>query len=163
MNERFFFIFVSKTKGLHSFVMDVKNNVDDIIDSADKAFEEGNYKSVISLLEPLLKGKKKKTLSPSQERDAVGLMSTAFRFLHDYKSALPHAKRYLQLEIQVCGKGSKEHAIALQEVGLVETGLKDYKGAKRRFNDAMAIFKELGMETSLQYGSVLISLARLDV
>lgn len=46
-------------------VMDV-NNVDDIIASAKNAFDEGNYKGVVVLLEPLLK--RKKTVSEAGMR-----------------------------------------------------------------------------------------------
>lgn len=63
--------------------------------------------------------------------------------------------------IQLCGKGSEAHA-TLSELGRVETGLKDFKSAKKRFNDAMAIYKELWMEKSAGYGSVLIDLATVD-
>lgn len=78
-----FFGFTSKQKGFTSFIMDVKINVNDIIASAEKAFHEGNYKPVIALLEPLLKGEKKKTLLPTQELNAIILLSSVFRFLGD--------------------------------------------------------------------------------
>ena len=65
MNDSFVSVF--KNRASHSF-MDVKS-VDDIIASAKKALREGNYKGTISMLEPLLKGEKKKTLSPKQEMD----------------------------------------------------------------------------------------------
>ena len=95
--------------------MDVTiNNVDDIIASANKAFREGNYKGALSLLEPLLKKEKRKTLSPMQELAVASTCSGAHRCLANYKTAFPHAKRVLELAIQLC-KGSKEHADVLQE------------------------------------------------
>src|SRR3990167_2800641 len=131
--------------------MEVKK-VDNIIASADKAVHEGNYKGAISMAEPLLKGEKKKTLSPLQEARVHHFVCAAYRFIGEYRTALPHAKRYLELAAQLRGKGSLGHAIALQELGLVETKLKDGKSAKKRFNDALAILKELGMEKSVEYG-----------
>src|SRR3990167_3958448 len=100
-----------------------------IIDTARKAYMEGNYKGSIALLEPLLKGEKKKTLSPEQERIVVGLLSNVFRFFDDNKSALPHARRRLELSIQLNGKVSDEHASALESMGLAEAELKDFKSA----------------------------------
>src|SRR3990167_5593259 len=116
------FCFCFQKRASHSF-MDVKS-LDDIIASADVEGQKGNYKSVIAMLEPLLKGEKKKTLSPSQEMEAVSRLCGAFRFLDNCKAALPHAKRWSELAILLDGKGSKEHAFALQELGLVETMLK---------------------------------------
>src|SRR3990167_5078795 len=79
--ERFFAFSKIERKGFHSIIMDVmNNNVKEIIASALKAFDEGNFKSVIALLEPVLKKGKEKTLSPSQESIALGWLCTAFRF-----------------------------------------------------------------------------------
>src|SRR3990167_6805199 len=149
-----FFCFQIGTKGLHSFIMNVENNVDDIIDSASDAMDEGNYKEAIAMVEPLLKKEKKKTLSPLQEMGVRDVLAQCYRLLDDVKSALPHSMRGLELNIQLYGKGSKEHAMALKGVGMVERNLKDFKGAKKRFNDAMAIYKEVGMEKSDEYGSL---------
>ena len=112
------------------------------------------------MVEPLLKGEKKKTLSPQQERLVGIILGKSMNFLGNHKSALPHMKRAVELSIQLSGKGSKHHATALNGLGQVEMGLKDYKSAKKRFNDMKAIYKELGMEKSVRYGIVLLNLAQ---
>src|SRR3990167_2569438 len=104
--------------------MNVENNMDDIIDSANDAKDEGNYKEAIAMVEPLLKKEKKKTLSPKQEMDVRDVLSQCYHLLDDGKSALPHSMRKLELTIQLYGKGSKEHARALSGLGMVERDLK---------------------------------------
>ena len=133
-----------------------------IIDTASKAKDEGNYKEAIAMLEPLLKKEWKKTLSPVQERRLRDVLSQCYFLLRDPKSALPHSMRELELAIQVCGKGSEEHADALQGLGMLESESKDYKGAVKHFNDALAIYKELGMKKSPEYGNLLMDLAKVD-
>lgn len=41
--------------------------------------------------------------------------------------------------------------MGFESPGLAETGLKDFKSAKKRFNDATTIYKDLGMEKSAEY------------
>ena len=148
-NETILFVFKSKQKVFYSLIMDVKDNkLDEIIASAEKAFGDGNYKSVISMVEPHLK-ERKKTLSLMQEIHLRNVLGKCYYHLHDAKSALPHSMRGLELAIQLCGKGSKEHAVALQAFGMVESELKDFKSATKRYNDAKAILKELVMEKHL--------------
>ena len=100
--------------------MDTKknNNVDNVIESALKLRQEGNYKGSNALLEPLLK--EKKTLSPSQECNVVLVCMKNYELLWDCKSALPHAKKGVDLSIQVFGKGSEEH---LEWVGADRNGV----------------------------------------
>src|SRR3990167_10843598 len=82
--------------------------------------------------------------------------------LGNHKAALPHAKRAVELSIQMYGKGSEYHATTLSGLGQMEMGLKDYKSAQKHFDDAMAIFKELGMEKRVGYGNLLVCLAKVD-
>src|SRR3990167_7353032 len=94
-----FFWFFSRSKqrsSFISFVMNNNNSVVDIITSALKALNEGNYKPAIALVEPLLKGKKKKMLSPEEEQLALSVVGKSYEFLGNFKAALPHAKRYLE-------------------------------------------------------------------
>src|SRR3990167_2667628 len=142
--------------------MDFRNNVDDIIKSANGAMDEGNYKEAIAMVEPFLKKEKKKTLSPTQEKGVRDVLAQGYYLLGDAKSALPHSMREVELTIQLYGKGSEGHANALQAVGIVDTKFKNFKSATKRFNDAMAIYKALGMERSVEYGSLLMNLASVD-
>jgi hypothetical protein len=83
--------------------------------------------------------------------------------LYDVQAALPHAKRGLKLAPEVAGKGSLGHAMAVQELGAVELGLKDFISAKNRFNDFIAMLKSLGMENSADYGAAFMLLADVDL
>src|SRR3990167_970318 len=163
----FLLCFLNQNKGasfIHSFIMDINhNNVDGAIDSAAKLFQEGNYKGSIALLEPFLKGEKKKTLSPVQEYVVVAALGKTNELLGNHKAALLHVKRNVELSVQLYGKGSKDHASALNGLGQIETVLKDYKSAKKHFNDAGAIYKELGTEKSAEYGSLLLNRAKVDL
>src|SRR3990167_4840758 len=164
----FLLCFKSEQRGLHSFIhsfiMDSNhNNVNDAIDSAAKLFQEGNYKGSIALLEPFLKGEKKKTLSPVQEYVVVAALGKSNELLGNHKAALLHVKRSVELSVQLYGKGSKDHALALNGLGQIETVLKDYKSAKKHFNDAGAIHKELGTEKSAEHGSLLLNRAKVDL
>src|SRR3990167_880153 len=87
MNELFLFVFFCKRRA-SQLIMDVeKNNVDDIIKSAEDAREKGNYKEAISILEPLLKGERKNCLSAKDERTIVRILSDSHRFMEDFKRA----------------------------------------------------------------------------
>ena len=95
------------------------------------------------MLERILKGEKKKTLSPKQEMDVHHIVCGAYRLIQECRSALPHAKRFLDLVILHGGKGSIEHASALRELGRVERGLKDFKSATKPYHLTILIFKLL--------------------
>src|SRR3990167_8978291 len=128
-----------------SFIMDGKNNTaEKILASGLELLKKGDYKRAIALVEPLLKGGKKKTLSLEDENAVVMILGKSYQLLGNYKAALPHAKRAVELSIQMYGKGSEYHATTLIGLGQMEIGLKDYKSAQKHFDDAMAIFKELG-------------------
>jgi hypothetical protein len=78
--------------------MDVRGSVDETIEQARKELDAGNYRGAVALLEPLLRPRAKEKLSPQQECDVVGLLSSCYRFLDDDKAALPHAQQRLALE-----------------------------------------------------------------
>lgn len=120
----------------------------DIMKASLKLIDEGDFRGANSLLEPLLKRDKRKTLSPDEECDAVGLVGKNYQRLGMHKAALPFAMKHLELTIQLYEKGSMDHAIALDWVGQVQTELQDFKSAKKHFKDALAIYKDLGMEKS---------------
>jgi hypothetical protein len=92
--------------------MDSYGSVDKTIQAAKKEREAGNYRAALALLLPLLRAKEK--LSPLQELKVVKWLSDCYRFLDDYKAALPHQQRVLVVTKQLCGARSKEHAVALK-------------------------------------------------
>jgi hypothetical protein len=69
--------------------MDSHGSVEETIRAVDKEYHAGNYRGAVALLLPLLRAKEK--LSPQQERKVVRLLSDFYRFVDDYKAALPRA------------------------------------------------------------------------
>jgi tetratricopeptide (TPR) repeat protein len=115
----------------------------------------------LALLLPLLRAKVK--LSPQQELDVVDGLSNCYRFLDDYKAALPHKQRGLVLTKQLFGARSREHAWALQWLCRVRGGLKAFPKARKAIGEALAIMEELGLHQDEQYGSMLRELGGLDL
>ena len=64
-------------------MMDAPLSVGVTLEQALKEFHASNYRGMVELLLPLLRAK----LSPQQERDVVGLLSTAYRRLEDFVAA----------------------------------------------------------------------------
>jgi tetratricopeptide (TPR) repeat protein len=89
-------------------------------------------------------------------------MSFCYRCLLDFKAALPHAQRWEALTVQLCGPRSKHHAVALEELCTVHTGLKDYPTARKAIGEALAIMEELGLQQSEEYGGMLSNLGGVD-
>ncbi len=124
-------------------------------ESVREAFQ-ANYRGALALLLPLLRAEKK--LLPQQELGVMGCLSNCYRFLGNFKAALPHVRRELVLTKQLFGARSKEHAWALQGLCMVHRGLKAFPEARKAIGEALAIMEELGEE----YGSMLVQLGRLD-
>jgi hypothetical protein len=61
-------------------------------------------------------------LSPLQERNVMGLASGCYRFLDDFKAALPLAQRRVVLEQELAGPRSLRHAQALQSCARCRVG-----------------------------------------
>jgi tetratricopeptide (TPR) repeat protein len=141
--------------------MDSRGSVNKAIRAAQKEFEAGNYRGALALLLPLLRAKEK--LSPQQEIEVVNWLNICYRFLDDYKAALPHKQRGLVLTKQLFGARSKEHAWALQGLCMVHTGLKAFPKARKAIGEALAIMEELGLQQDEEYGSMLFNLGGLDL
>ena len=140
--------------------MDVKGPVDEVMEQAQKEVEAGNYRGAVALSLPLLRAKDK--LSPRQEYHVVNCLSQCYRFLRDDKAALPHAQWLVVLAPEVDGPRSLFHAVALKGLSIVHTGLKAFPEARKAIVEALAIMDELGLQQDEQYGSMLMSLGRLD-
>src|SRR3990167_8179847 len=119
-----------------------RTSVGERINRVDKMFGEGNYKGAIAVLEPLLRKWRKKT--PKQEWEVAAALSASYRFWDEPRAALPHARRNLQRAKELCGKGSKEHADALIDLGVVKMQLKDFASAKKKFHHGAVILVKLG-------------------
>ena len=140
--------------------MDVKSPVDEAIAQAEKEFDAGNYRGAVALMLPLLRAKDK--LSPRQELTVAHWLSTSYRFLGDYKVALPHVQRVLVLAQEVFGPRSPGHAVALGELCMLHTGLKAFPAARKAIVEALAIMDELGLQQDERYGSMLSVLGDVD-
>jgi hypothetical protein len=140
--------------------MDSHGSVDATTRAAKKEYDAGNYRGALALLVPLLRAKEK--LSPQQELKVVRRLSNCYRFLYDYKTALPHAQRGLVLTKQLFGARSKEHAMALWGLCMVNRGLKAFPEARKAVGEALAIMEELGLQQDEECGSMLLQLGRLD-
>ncbi len=57
-------------------------------ETTQAAVNAGNYRGALALLVPLLRAKEK--LSPQQELEVVSWLSACYRFMRDFKAALPH-------------------------------------------------------------------------
>jgi hypothetical protein len=88
-----------------------------------------------------------------QERDVVTWLSQCYRVLRDYKAVLPHAQRELELALQLYRPRSQEHAHALQELCMVQTGLKAFHEARASITEALAIIDELALQKDEAYGA----------
>ncbi len=124
-------------------------------------FDAGNYRGAVALLE-LLRPRAKEKLSPQQECNVVGWLSTCYRFLDDFKAALPHAQRLLALQQQLHGPRSWQHAEALKGLSMVQRKLKAFPQARKAITEALSIIDELGHQQDEQYGSMLLVLGDLD-
>jgi tetratricopeptide (TPR) repeat protein len=93
----------------------------------------------------------------------VRLLSGCCCRLLDYKAALPHAQRRLILEQQLHAPRSLEHAHALEELCMVQRGLKDFPASRKAIAEALAIMDELGLQQSEEYGGMLVTLGSLDL
>jgi hypothetical protein len=82
--------------------------------------------------------------------------------LCDFQAALPLAQRGVVLEQQLAGPRSLGHAQVLQELCMVQSGLKDFVAASKAIKEALAIREQLGLQRHEQYGPMLVTLARLD-
>ncbi len=143
--------------------MDVRGSVDETLGQAAKEYKAGDYRGAVALLEPLLRPRAKEKLSPQQESNVVGWLSTCYRFLFDFKAALPHVQRLLALEKQLHGPLSLQNATALKGLCMVQRGLKAFPQARKAITEALGIMDELGLQQDEQYGSMLGVLGHLYV
>jgi tetratricopeptide (TPR) repeat protein len=134
--------------------------VDETCIQADKERDAGNYRGALELVRPFLLAREK--LSLLQERNVVVVASSCYRCLSDFKAALPLAQRCVVLEQQLAGPRQLRHAQALKQLSLVQSGLKDFVAASKAIKQARAIMEELGMQRHEGYGSMLVTLGRLD-
>jgi tetratricopeptide (TPR) repeat protein len=137
------------------------SSVDVAVAQAVKEHTAGNYRGALEVLRPFLLAREK--LSPLQERNVVGVAIGCYRALLDYKAALPLVQRGVVLEQQLAGPRSLRHAQALQELCMVQSGLKDFVAASKATKEALAIVEELGLRRHEGYGSMLMVLGWLDV
>jgi tetratricopeptide (TPR) repeat protein len=123
---------------------------DAAVSAATKAWREGAYLSAVDVLKPWAGGQK--VLRPSRQRDVEFWMSRCHRFLFNFKEALLHAERSVELSSQptTFGPRSREHAVALRELSMVRRGLKEYPAARKNLVEALAIMEERGLG-SLSY------------
>jgi tetratricopeptide (TPR) repeat protein len=137
------------------------SSVGEAVAQAVKEFNAGNYRGALELLRPFLLAREK--LSPQQELAVVGVASECYRFLLDFKAALPLAQRCVVLAQQLAGLRSLRHAQALQELCVVQTGLKNSVAASKAIKEALAIMEALGLQCHEGYGSMLEVLGGLDL
>ncbi len=90
------------------------------------------------------------------------LASGCYRCLLDFKTALPLVQRWVVLEQELAGPRSLRHAQALQDLCIVQRGLKDFVAAGKAIKEALAIMEELGLQRHEGYGSMLLDLGGLD-
>ncbi len=88
-------------------------------------------------------------LSPLQERNVLWLASGCYRFLDDFKAALPLAQRRVVLEQELAGPRSLGHAETLWQLSMVHRGLEDFVAARKAIKEALAIMEELGLQSGL--------------
>jgi hypothetical protein len=147
--------------------MDVRGSVDETIGQAVQELKAGNYRGAVALLEPLLRPlfgpPAKEKLWPQQECDVVMWLSASHRFLEDHKAALPHSQRRLALEQHLHGPRSRQHAVALKVLCMVQRGLKAFPQARKAIAEALGIMDELGLQQDEQYGSMLAMVGDLDM
>jgi tetratricopeptide (TPR) repeat protein len=142
--------------------MEVRRRFDEAIERAQAELGMGNYRGAAELLRPLLRPKAKEKLSLQQERDAVSLLSDCYRFLNDYKAALQHEQRNVELVQRLHGTRSLQHARALKGLCMVHAGLEAFPAARKAISDALIIMDELGLQQHEEYGSLLAELGGLD-
>jgi hypothetical protein len=119
--------------------MDVRGYVDETLEQAVKEFKAGNYRGAVALLRPLLRPRAKEKLSLQQECGVVAWLSACYRFLGDYKSALPLAQRQVALEQQLHSPRSRQHAVALKVLCMVQRQLKAFPQARKGIAEALGI------------------------
>ncbi len=105
---------------------------------------------------------KRKKLSPQQEYEAVVGLGGCYRFLDDFKAALPHVARAVVLAQLLYGPRSLGHAKALKELCMVQAGLKAFPAARKAIAEALTIMEERGLQQHEQFGSMLVVLGGLD-
>jgi tetratricopeptide (TPR) repeat protein len=118
-----------------------------------------NYRGAVALLLPLLPSQE--NLCMPQEVVTVLILSSAYRHLLDFNSALPHAERLVKLQKHYFTR-TLAHARSLEELCMVHTGLRTFSPALEAITEALSILDELGLQQEEDYGMMLSDLALLE-
>jgi long-chain acyl-CoA synthetase len=132
--------------------------VDEALSIAAEEWRKANYRRGVEALQPFAGVN---DVAPRQAMDVSHWLSRCYRFLFDFKTALPHGERSVQLARSHWPR-SREHAVALKEVSMVHRGLKDFPAAREAIVEAQTIMEEHGLQTDETYGAILSALGSLD-
>ena len=123
------------------------------IAKSDEFFEAGKYHDSLEILLGITDA----YLSAQQKIKVVRRVIQIKRRLMESHLAIPEAKKYVELEKQLSGIGSKNYAIALNELALCQVKNNNNK-ARQNVQKAISIMKKLKLEGTEEYGLMLYSL-----
>jgi hypothetical protein len=149
---------LAKGKRLPAAIRELER-IDRTRGEAQEKHRAGFYKEARALLQPLLH-------SPALlherelERDMVSVLADCYRRMGDDKGALPHALRYVELEKDLHGELSHQHASALKCLSCTYLHI-EMTLARNAISWAQNILETLGLQHHMEYGSVLLELGSL--